>query len=134
MPMQRNQIVTEHGEQRAVFDWVKLMETRYPLLQTLHAIPNGAAFARRGNGGFSLQAMKMKEEGLRPGMPDLALPVPRPPYASLFIEMKVQEGRVRKGQVEMHGLLRQAGNRVEVCWSADEAIETIKKYLGLEDG
>ena len=73
----------EHREQVKFVAWV---ETNYPE-HRIFAIPNGG---KRGK----VQAMKLKREGVRRGVPDLFIP-----SLKLFIEMKKPEGgRVSKEQ------------------------------------
>ena len=76
---------TEHQEQCAVVQWAALQHGRYPELALLYAIPNAGAGAQRG------QAGKMKAEGVKPGVPDLCLPVRRGKCSGLYIEMKRRE-------------------------------------------
>ncbi len=123
---------SEHGEQVCVIDWCRRMEAQHPELKLLYAIPNGAALTwkedRKGR-RYSPQAARLKAEGLRPGIPDLCLPLARHGWSALYLEMKSQDGRLSPDQVEMIDLLCIHNNRVEVCYSAEEAIEMIEWYL-----
>ena len=115
---------SEHEEQAAVIDWSKLQSAAVPELKLLHAIPNGAHKSKAA-------AVKFKAEGLKPGVPDLCLPVARNGYHALYIEMKVKNRKPRKNQEWWLDKLQEQGNLAVVCWSADEAIEVISEYLGL---
>lgn len=76
-------------------------------------------------------ASRLKNEGLRPGLPDYQIPVQRDGYGSLWIELKrLHGGRVQDTQHAMIDMLRRAGNRAEVCRGAKEAIDLITDYLG----
>ena len=117
----------EHEAQAAVIRWARSMELILPSLRLLFAIPNAA---KRSPG---LAAM-MKSEGLKAGVPDLFLPVPRVNNAGhrvpgLFIEMKIRPNRVTAAQAKWIDDLRDRGYRVEICWSSFEAIQCIKSYL-----
>jgi hypothetical protein len=119
----------EHEAQSAVIRWAKSMEVVAPSLGLLFAIPNAA---KRSPG----LAASMKAEGLKAGVPDLFLPVPRVNNAGhrvpgLFVEMKVRPNRVTAAQAQWIADLRERGYRVEICWSAVDAIEVIKSYLGI---
>lgn len=116
---------TERGEQIALIHKCRLFAGRYPALRTIYHIPNGEK--RDGRDGAILQAM-----GVRPGMPDLHLPVSGDGYASLYIEMKTTTGRLSKVQQEVHDDLRAGGNHVVVCRSAEEAWRMIAIHLGIE--
>jgi hypothetical protein len=117
----------EHQEQCIVIAWAKVWEERFPDLALLLAIPNG------GNRNI-VTAMKLKKEGVRPGVPDLFLPAPKPPYAGLWIEMKAGKGRISKYQKAWHQALRGRGYRVAVCWGAEKAIHARITYLGMTEG
>lgn len=128
-------MTSEHTEQQAVFEWASLMSNRYPELQLLFAIPNAG---KRSYGA----AAHMKAEGLRSGLPDLCLPIPRfrelpghgdTNYGALYIEMKRPGNKPKGNQLNWIGRLCAACNKVIVCYSADEAISVIKDYLGISD-
>lgn len=114
--------VKEHDEQVAVIEWAQSHEAQIPQLQYLYAIPNGGK-------RHIATAIKLKREGVKSGVPDLCLPVPFGEFHSLYIEMKVPGNKPTDKQEKWHSDLRAFGHRVEVCYGADEAIETIKDYL-----
>lgn len=120
--------MSEHSEQVAVFTWARAMSRRYPALRNLFAIPNAG---KRSIGA----ANYMKAEGLESGVPDMFLAQSRIMccHHGLFIEQKILGGKTSVTQEDWHARLRKAGYRVEICYTADEAIATIKNYLGIED-
>lgn len=59
----------EHGNQMAVFKWARDNKDRLPSLDLMFAIPNGGY--RDG-----ITAASLKAEGVKPGVPDICLPVP----------------------------------------------------------
>lgn len=104
-----------------------MKEHRIPALSLLYAVPNGAI---AGPGRFQIVAM-MKKMGLRNGVPDLVLPVARHGYHALFIEMKRAHGSpsdVDDEQQHWHAMLREEGNKVEVCFGATQAIKALEEY------
>lgn len=125
--------MSEHDEQVGLFNWLKEAEIAYPDLRYAFAIPNGAALAARTSGGkrFSLQAMKLKAEGLKPGVPDLFIPIPRPPYHGLFIEMKFGRNKASEEQLDFLTGLKSLGYRTCICWSEVEAVNEVCSYLGI---
>jgi len=125
----------EHDEQVALFFWAELNKNKVPELELLLAIPNGAY-----HGGHWSVANRMKEEGVKKGVPDIFLPVPMTYLnegqvvgmkAGLWIEMKAGKNKTSPDQDWWIGKLRDMGYRVEVCYSAEDAIKIIKEYLDL---
>ena len=76
-----------------------------------------------------LQGSRFKQAGLRPGVPDLQLCVPRWPCPGLWIELKATNGRLSPEQRTMHALLKAQGYQVLVCYSSQQAIDAITQYL-----
>ena len=135
--------MTEHHEQKAVFDWAFGNLTKfytgvkgkykwdrpyigacikYPELLTMYPVPNAA---KRG----PAVAMYMKSEGLRSGVPDICLPIKKGNWNSLYVEMKTSKGRLSKEQEWWHKKLMEHNNLVLVERSANEAIKKIEAYL-----
>lgn len=125
---------SEHAEQAAVVQWARWQEYRCPDLRWLMAIPNGAKLPYRYNRvgqRYSPEASKLKGEGLLKGAADMLLPVPRRGYHGLWIEMKYGKNTLSDEQQEfLEGMLGQ-GYLAVACWGADQAIETLREYLGL---
>lgn len=99
----------------------------------LFAIPNGGS-RRKLTGRVSLEALRMRREGVRAGVPDLMLAIPSGSWHGLYIEMKRRErsaSRVSPDQKDWLERLRRRGYRAEVCYGAKEAIALIREYLGL---
>lgn len=124
--MSMSDYAAESGEQQALFDWAKRCEGIYPELEALYHIPNEGKRGRAAAG-------KLVAEGLRAGVPDVCLPVPRGGYGALYIEMKRPKGgRVTGNQKKWVERLRRAGNRVEVCRRFEDAGRVIMQYLGMK--
>lgn len=125
---------SEHDEQAAVISWARMQECVYPELKLLFCVPNGAALTwredKKGN-RYSPQAARLKAEGLRPGVPDLCLPVARQGYHSLYIELKAGRNRPTQEQIAFLDALACQGHLALVCYGAEQAIEAIKEYLGV---
>ena len=113
----------EAQEQRALFDWAAYAQNRWPELGLLYHIPNGGSRDPR-------EAHNLRMQGVKPGVPDICLPVPRNGYAALYIEMKRKSGGVLSDNQRVWlKALNRAGNRAVVCNGFDEARETILEYL-----
>ena len=116
---------SEHKEQRKVFDWAKENEHLHPELAALFAIPNGGK-------RFKKTAAILKAEGAKAGVNDIHLPCPIGGYAGLWIEMKYGYNMPSQEQKEWMDLMRWLGHRVEVCYSAEQAIDVILDYVTKE--
>jgi hypothetical protein len=119
---------SEHALQTNVVQWWAWAHKKWGIDERLlWATPNGGI-------RNIITATKLKAEGVRPGVPDLTLAVPRNGFHGLFIEMKAARGRVSADQHAMAELLRRQGYNVIVAWSDSEAIKAIAGYLGERPG
>jgi hypothetical protein len=114
--------MSERDEQVALFEWAALNQTRLPELALLFHVPNGG---KRD----VVTASRLKAEGVKPGVPDVWLPVPRFGQHGLVIEMKCKGGRVSKEQASWIYDLGAQGYMACVCYSWEEAVGEIEHYL-----
>lgn len=112
----------EDTEQIGVIEWAEWHTSQYPELKLLHHIPNGG---KRN----AVEAARLKAMGVKAGVPDLFLPVPRGGYAGLYIEMKYGKNKPTDKQSEWIAALRQQGYKVTVCYSGAEATHELESYL-----
>lgn len=117
---------TEHDEQVAVIAWARASEVTYPELRLLHSTPNGGY-------RHPATAAAMKAEGQLAGWPDLELNVARHGKHALFIEMKKKGGKASPEQIRVIELLREYGNMAVICVGAEDAINTLRHYLGIAE-
>ena len=121
--------ISEHSMQRSVIAWANLMAVRKPPLRWLYANANGGD---RGGGIRGIVAAgKMNAEGVKRGVPDLFLPVPRGRYHGLYLEMKSERGKLSSEQKEWLAYLGESGYRTCVAFSVLEATSCILEYLDL---
>ena len=114
---------SEHQEQVAVIHWWRTAHKNYGLPEfALFAVPNGGS-------RDIITASRLKAEGVRAGVLDLVLAVPRGIYHGAFIEMKAGYNKPSDKQQEFIEFLRAGGYQASVHWSADSAIAQIKEYL-----
>lgn len=116
----------EHAEQVSLMQWWSLQCRRFGIPeQLLFAIPNG------GQRNI-ITAKRMKDEGVRAGIPDLFLAVPRGKFHGLFVEMKkIRGGVVSESQKACMQMLSENGYCVTVCHGFIEAKTAITRYLDL---
>lgn len=114
----------EDLEQATLIQWCNLQSCKYSELKLIFAIPNGGYRNKA-------EARKLKATGTKSGVPDLFLPVPRSQKYGLFIEMKVGRNKCTDNQKKWIRALMEQGYEVKVCYSCEEAIQVIKRYLNI---
>lgn len=116
----------EGAEQAMLFDWALLLENVHPALKNMfHIVNEGKRTARTG--------AELKRQGLKRGVPDLFLAVPRNGKHGLFIEMKAEKNKPTKDQIIWLDKLTRAGYMCAVCWDFFAAKKVICDYLGIKD-
>lgn len=116
---------SEHAEQVTLFRMAKYHAKRWPELDLMFAIPNGGD-------RHPAVAGKLKAEGVKAGVPDIFLPVPRGGWSGLFIELKTRGGRATQTQREWLDALHLQGYLSVICKGADEAWSVMQRYLTSE--
>lgn len=71
----------------------------------------------------------LKSMGMRKGIPDLFLAIPRHGYGGLWIEMKSPKGKPTAEQKDFVSLLNKGGYKAVFCYGWESARETIETYL-----
>lgn len=112
----------EDTEQMNVIDWANWSTGRFPELALLHHIPNGG---KRN----AAEAARFKAMGVKAGVPDLFLPVPKGGFAGLYIEMKYGKNKTTEKQKWWIEALKRQGYKVLVCYGSLEATEKLEEYL-----
>lgn len=86
-------MASEAQHQANVIKWSQQPSIRrqWPELALLHHIPNGGT-------RDVVEAKHLKQQGVKSGVPDLCLPVPRGQYHGLYIEMKTESGHTSDEQ------------------------------------
>lgn len=128
---------SEHAEQRALFCWLNYLAYNwYPELRFVYAVPNG------GKRGDSEQSAKiaggmMKAEGMKKGVPDLFVPIPRfhvshnRHYCGFYVEMKTANGGDggSKEQHEYLAFLSDQGYATYIANGWQAAATAIREYM-----
>lgn len=76
--MSMDMVPTEEQEQETLFAWAAANEGTHQELRLLFAVPNGGYRHKQ-------TALRMKRTGVKPGVPDMCLPVARGGYHSLWV-------------------------------------------------
>ncbi len=112
----------EDSEQMTLFRWAVFQSGKYPELDLLFHIPNGG---KRGKS----EAARFKAMGVKAGVPDLFLPVPRGGFHGLFIELKAPNGVKSGNQDKWLKALSSQGYSVHLCYGWEKASAVILEYL-----
>ena len=122
-------MATEAQHQAAVIKWSQQphIRARYPELALLFHIPNGGT-------RDAVEGKHLKQQGVKKGVPDLCLPVPKGIYHALYIEMKTEKGRTTSDQEWWGNSLLLQGNMWEVCHGWESAVQVLEWYLNLTEG
>jgi len=111
---------TEAAHQKVFFRWLGLA---FPFVRALtFHIPNGGR--RNAEEGAHLKA-----QGVTAGVPDIFMAIPTEAYPGLFIEFKAGKNKATAMQAAFIARLREAGYRVDVCYSYEEARTIVIEYL-----
>ena len=114
----------EENEQAALFRWASYAQTQYEELKLMYHVPNEGKRS-------TVTGARMKQAGLKPGVPDVCLPTAHGGYIGLYIEMKVKPNKPTENQKQWLRALREAGHFTAVCYTWEEAKNLIEEYLGL---
>lgn len=121
-PKTKRLVPSEHAIQCVLIEWVDLVQSSQPELGMLFAIPNGGLRSPS-------VAASLRKEGVRKGVPDLMLPVPRCGLHGLFLEMKAEGGTLSVDQKWWRSSLISRGFGHAVCYTFEEAKQVLLDYL-----
>lgn len=113
--------LSEAQEQTMIFNWAKLK----PELKWLFAIPNGGS-------RHWLEAINLKRQGVKKGISDMCLPLPKGKYHGLFIELKAGKNKPSPEQKSFISYVNNNDYLAKVCYGHEEAINLIENYLNLK--
>ena len=115
---------TEHAEQVSLFAALEFHVAEHPELRLAFAIPNGGFRHKR-------TAAMLQREGVKAGVPDIMLPVPRGNYHGLFVELKRanRQNHATTNQRQWLDDLAAQGYATAICYGADEALGVFLRYV-----
>ena len=110
----------ESDIQKACVTWFRMAHRDIEGL--FFAVPNGGQRS-------AATARILRDEGVRAGVADLILLLPRKGFAALAIEMKTRKGRQSPAQKEFQRLCDGNGTKYVICRSFDEFRKVVTEYL-----
>lgn len=112
----------EAQEQEAFFQWASY----YPELEYMYAVPNGGS-------RHPYEAKNLKKQGVKSGVPDICLPLPKGKWHGLYIEMKYGKNKTSENQKRYIDYLNSVGYLAVVCYGYQAAMRVVKGYMnGIE--
>lgn len=115
----------EEIEQISLFRWAEFAENKYPELKLMYHVPNEGKRS-------ALTGSRLKQAGLKPGVPDIVLPVARGGYIGLYIELKYGSNKTTENQKDWLRDLRDQNHLTAVCYGWEQAKDLIESYMKLE--
>lgn len=88
----------------------------------LFAVPNGGS-------RHKIEAANMKRQGVKSGVADVILQIPKKGYASLCLEFKTSTGKQSAEQKEYQRQVELAGSKYVIVRSVEQAIRVMQQYL-----
>ena len=125
----KRKIGSESLEQQAVITYCNFQKWRLPNSDRIYHIPNGGKRS-------ATEAIRLRAEGVKPGVSDLCLPVPLNGFHGLYIEMKRPDHKNKptKEQKDWLEYFNSVGYKAVVCYGYEEAVTEIQRYYGVPDG
>ena len=123
-PDNKKPVTPEHNIQKQVIQWFAWNYMEIYITGAMFAVPNGGKRCKA-------EAVRLKLEGVWPGVSDLILLYPKGQYHGLCIEMKNETGALsnEQGKWLLHRSL--SGYATEVCHSLEQAQSAITTYMNL---
>lgn len=118
----RLKIGSEALDQIRLFCWIR---TRPDIHPYAFSVPND----RKTN---IIMGAILKHMGLKPGVSDICVAIPRGGYHGLFIELKFGKNKATQHQLNFIENMHSKGYRALVCVGYDAARAVIEAYLALE--
>lgn len=121
---QKSKRVISHEEADIQADFFNKLKLFFPGLpdKLVFAIPNGGS-------RHKLEAINMKRQGVKAGISDVIILIPKKGYASLCIEFKTDKGKQSDEQKEFQRQAEMCGNKYVIVRSVATAIGIVKEYL-----
>ena len=112
-------IPIEADEAKALKTW----SDYHPIARLMFHIPNGGS-------RHLYEAVNLRAQGAKAGIPDYFLPYPCKDKHGLFIELKrVKNSKLTQGQLECLKKLDSLGYKAVVAYGWEHAVKEIEEYL-----
>jgi len=122
--LQQNKIKVNRKEAEIQSEFFNKMKLFFPRLpdKLIFAVPNGGS-------RHKIEAANMKRQGIKAGVADVILLIPKNGFASLCLEFKTDTGKQSDEQKEFQRQAESCGSKYVIVRSVAEAIQETKEYL-----
>jgi len=117
--------LAEETIHKVVMEWISVHTVIKQFKRLILHYPNEGKRSQR-------YGKLLKDMGMRKGVVDLFIAVPRQGFGGAWIELKSADGVLKPEQKEFLEDMAAQNFYTAVCWSIDEAIETISWYFGIK--
>lgn len=116
--------VHNNEEARMQTEFFDLIDVYFPSIpdKLIFAVPNGGSRHIR-------EAINLKHQGVKPGVSDVIVLIPKKGFASLCLEFKTSKGKQSDEQKVFQHQAESCRNKYVIVRSASQAIEELRKYL-----
>lgn len=116
--------VLSHEEADIQADFFEKVKLFFPSIpdKLLFAVPNGGS-------RNPIEAKNMKRQGVKAGVSDVILLVPKKGFAALCMEFKTDKGKQSDEQIEFQRQAEKCGSKYVIVRSTGAAIDAMKEYL-----
>ena len=83
------------------------------------------------NEGKRHKNARVLHAGLKAGVPDYFIAMPRGDFAGMFLEIKTTKGKLSNNQKAWIKRFKDQGYCTAVGWGLEDAINKVERYLGL---
>lgn len=122
----KNPVKKKQGneEARIQSEFFRQVPVFFPKLpnKLLYSVPNGGS-------RNPIEAANLKRQGVKSGVADVILQIPKKGFASLCMEFKTPMGRQSNEQKEYQRQVEMAGSKYVIVRSVEQAIKTMENYL-----
>lgn len=109
-------------DQIRLFCWIRTREDLHPFA---YSIPNDRKASR-------IMGQILKYMGLKPGVSDICLSIPKGPFHGMYIELKFGKNKATQHQLDFIENMRSKGYHALFCVGYEAAKTAIEEYMGLE--
>lgn len=120
----RSKKVHNNEEARIQTKFFELIDIYFPNIpdKLIFAVPNGGSRHVR-------EAANLKRQGVKSGVSDVVVLIPKKGFAALCIEFKSPKGKQSDEQKVFQNQAESCRNKYVIVRSASQAIEELRKYL-----